>query len=344
MRRKILHLFIPFVFALILIAAFTWAAGSARAWLGGSIDQNSSSGLEERGLELDLVGKAVSQTVKMVFPIPTGSPNDVAFYRQAAGNLADLMTQETGLDIQVLTVYCAGAAVDLLGSGGADVGFLSSPTYVLAHDLYGVQVQLATVRAGQSLYRGQFLVRSDSGIGSLSDLAGKNFAFSDPGSASGYIYPVVHISETMGVDYETFFSQTLFTGSHFDVVRAVYHGFWGTTPIHGGATFEDARTFLTDELPDVLEAVDVLTYTEYIPNDTVSTRAGIDPGLSDQVMSGLISVSQTPAGASVLMDLLGVEGFEAVEDSAYDPVRGMVKFFGTEIDTCGSIYLPLVTH
>jgi phosphonate transport system substrate-binding protein len=344
MRRKSLHLFVPFIIAFILLVAFSWAAGPARAWLEEGANQPRGWGPGARGIKFGSSTEVVSQTVKMVFPIPAGSPNDVQFYRQAAGNLADLMTQETGLDVQMETVYCAGAAVDLLASGGADVGFLSSPTYVLAHDLYAVEVQLSTVRRGQSYYRSQFLVRSDSGINSLSDLAGKNFAFSDPTSASGYLYPATHISHTMGVDYETFFSQTLFTGSHFDVVRAVYHGVWDTTPIHGGATFEDARAALTDELPDVMDVVEVLTYTQNIPNDTVSTRNGLDPSLTDQVVTGLLNVAQTPAGASVLMDLLGAEGFDPVEDSTYDPVRMVVSAFNIELDTCGAIYLPVIAR
>lgn len=344
MRSKSLYLFIPFVFAFILLVAFTWAADPAGAWLEDSINQHLKWGLETRELKFGSSTKAISQTVKMVFPIPVGSPNDVEFYRQAASNLAYLMTQETGLDVHVSIVYCAGAAVDLLGSGGADVGFLSSPTYVLAHDLYGVEVQLATVRFGQSWYRSEFLVRSDSDINSLPDLAGKNFAFSDPGSSSGYMYPAMHISKTIGVSYETFFSKTLFTGYHLDVVRAVYYEDWEGTSIHGGAAFEDARSSLIDELPNVMDVVEVLTYTQSIPNDTVSTRAGLDPSLTDQVMSGLISVSQTPEGESVLMDLLSIEGFEPVGDSAYDPVREVVTAFDIELDICWSFYLPVITR
>jgi ABC-type phosphate/phosphonate transport system substrate-binding protein len=62
------------------------------------------------------------------------------------------------------------------------------------------------------------------------------------------------------------------------------------------------------------------------------------------VVTGLLNVAQTPAGASVLMDLLGAEGFDPVEDSTYDPVRMVVSAFNIELDTCGAIYLPVIAR
>ena len=94
----------------------------------------------------------------------------------------------------------------------ADIGWLPPATYVLAHDGFGINVKLVTERFGTTSFRGQFIVRNDSGINNLGDLAGKNFAFVDPLSTSGFLYPALHISNTQSITYSAYFSQTVFAG------------------------------------------------------------------------------------------------------------------------------------
>ena len=48
-----------------------------------------------------------------------------------------------------------------MGSGQADVGWLSPFAYVLAHDQNGTQLALTTVRQGSKSYRSQIIVRAD---------------------------------------------------------------------------------------------------------------------------------------------------------------------------------------
>lgn len=193
---------------------------------------------------------------------------------------------------------------------------------------------LTTVRFGQSYYRSQILVRSDSGIDDLSDLAGKNFAYVDPFSASGYLYPSMMISQTQGMSDEDFFSEFYFVGSHPDVVRAVYESDYDGSPVHAGAIYEDARTSVESEIADVFTQTKVLTYTSNIPNDTVSVRAGMDPSVVQNLVDGLMDVASTPEGKQALDDLYGIEGFSLANDSDYDIIRQYVDYYGVEYETC----------
>jgi len=216
----------------------------------------------------------------------------------------------------------------------SDVGWLGAVPYAYASDLYGVEAKLTTVRYGQSYYRSQFLVRSDSGIDDLSDLAGKNFAYSDPLSSSGYLYPAMHISKTQGTSEEDFFDETYFVGGHPDVVQAVYHGEYEGTPIHGGATYEDARASVVSDIPDVYTETKVISYTEDIPNGTVSVRPGLDESTVQQVVDGLLDVAATLEGQDALGDLYGIHGLALADDSDYDIVRDYVAFYGVEFVSC----------
>jgi len=269
-------------------------------------------------------------TVTMVMP-PSGDVPEIA---QAAERLAALLEEETGYEVYAFVSGCDGAAVEAMVSGEADVGWLSAVAYVLAHDRFGIEVKLVVERFESTSYRSQFLVHNDSGIDELGDLADKNFAFVDPLSDSGYLYPAVHTSNTQGVTYAVFFSETVFAGSHSAVVEAVYNGLHEGTPIHGGATYEDARWRVIDEYPDVFTETKVIDYTGYIPFDTVSVRPGLDATVAQAVINGLLTIADTPEGAEVLQALYGIHDLQPTQDSAYDIVRQVVAAFGLEYESC----------
>jgi len=121
--------------------------------------------------------------------------------------------------------------IEAMGSNQVDVGWLAPFAYVLAHDKNGAQVILASLRQGSKTYRSQIIVRADSGINSIEQLRGKKFAFVDPASASGFLFPNALLAQ-QGIDYKAFFSDTIFAGGHDKVIIAVYN-----KQVDGGASF-----------------------------------------------------------------------------------------------------------
>ena len=79
--------------------------------------------------------------------------------------------------------------VEAIGTKKADIIFMNTFGYLLAHKKYDAQAKLIVVRHGLKSYRSEFLVRADSKIKKLEDLNGKKVAFVDPISTSGYILP-----------------------------------------------------------------------------------------------------------------------------------------------------------
>jgi len=258
---------------------------------------------------------------------------------EAAQTLAGLLEIETGLDVYAYVSGCYGSAIEAMAAQEADFGWLGAVLYAFASDLYGIEARLTTLRFGMSYYRSQFLVRSDSGINDLSDLAGKNFAFADPLSSSGYLYPALHISKTQGTSAEDFFDETFFVGGHANVVRAVYDAEFEGTPIHGGAGYEDARQLVSSDRTDVYTETKVIAFTENIPNDTVSVRPGLDENTIQQVINGLLRVAANQEGQDALSDLYGIDGLILAEDTDYDIVREYVSFTGLEFESCSKFTL-----
>jgi len=273
--------------------------------------------------------------------------------------ITDYLTETTGLHFEVKVPTTYAAVVEELGAAEQDaVAFIPAFGYVLAHDKYGTEVALATVRYGWAYYWTEYVVRRDSGIESLQDLNGKRWAFPSTTSTSGYLVPLSYFQDS-GIEP----GERVDAGGHPQAVTAVYEGQadfatvyfsapgddWqigdppepegeftykevdGRTQAYkGGERIRDARVAIIDTYPDVLEVVGILAISDPIPNDTVSFSKGFPEDVKKQIVEGLIAFSQTEEGLAVLQNerFYDISGFAPVTDAAYDPIRSMIKAAG----------------
>ncbi|MBI5426751.1 MAG: phosphate/phosphite/phosphonate ABC transporter substrate-binding protein [Nitrospinae bacterium] len=248
--------------------------------------------------------------LRMMF-VPSGEAQVIL---EGGQEIARLLKKQTGLHFVTSVAASYAAVVEAMGAGKVDIGWLATFSYVLAKDKYDVQLLLIVDRFGSPFYRGQILVGAKSGIKGLEDLKGKTFAFVDPASTSGHIYPKALLA-AQGHDPDNYFSKAVFAGSHNAVVLSVMKG-----EVDGGATYDDARAAVAKSFPDVYDKVRVIAFTKNIPNDTVTARKGLGPGIMERVKEGLKRLSKTPEGSKVLKQVYGISGLVDL-DAFFDPVR-----------------------
>jgi phosphonate transport system substrate-binding protein len=276
---------------------------------------------------------AATQTLRMAF-VPSADSGKVLSTGQPLG---EELGKLTGLKFEVSVPTSYAAVIEAMGSGRVDVGWLAPFAYVIAKDKYGSDVILTTTRQGSKTYRSQIITHVDSGVAKIEDLQGKKFAFPDPASASGFLYPSAYLKER-NFDPKTFFSEVVYAGGHDKVVIAVYQ-----KSVAGGATFgrstdapgaplTDARTNVQSTLPDVLDKVKIVTETDPIPNDTVSVRRGLEAPLVDKVKTGLLQLARSDTGKKLLTDLYRIDGLVEGTDSDYDPIRKKAQLVGLNIE------------
>src|SRR5437867_4118156 len=82
------------------------------------------------------------------------------------------------------------------------IGRLTTLSYLLAHEKYGVEVALVVSRSGASTYNGQIVAGASTGINTLADLKGKKFCFVDPNSTSGSVIPRI-LLKANGINPDT---------------------------------------------------------------------------------------------------------------------------------------------
>ncbi len=257
--------------------------------------------------------------------VPSG---EMERWASGAQQVADLLHDETGLYFKtnVATEYAGVIEAMCSDPPEAQMGSLATFAYVLAADRGCAEAALVSVRYGSSTYNGQIIVRADSGINSISDLAGKTFCRPDPLSTSGWIIPNLTM-RAAGINPETDLAEIVDAGSHDAVVAAVYNG-----DCDAGATYVDARARIEDDHPDVMEKVVVIEVTADIPNDGVQFVPSMPQELKDKIVNGLLAIAATEEGKDALDTAYQWAGLEKHDDSFYDPFRQVLQASGMSIE------------
>lgn len=241
------------------------------------------------------------------------------------------LEQETG-DYYVTGIPTSYiAVVEAFGSGRADIGAMNSFGYLMAHERYGARAHLKMIRHGVDYYQGQIVVRYDSGIESLQDLAGKRFAFTDPASTSGYFFPLKMLRDAgVRLGNETFAMK------HDSVITMVYQGqvdagsAYYSAPAADGS-IRDARQRVLTQFPDVEKQVRILAITEKIPNDPFVFRKDMPEEVRDRFIAAVKRFLDTEQGQEIFRNIYSVEGLVDATDADYDPLRAMIR--AIELDT-----------
>ena len=253
---------------------------------------------------------SADRPLHMMF-VPSGEAQVIL---QGGEDIARLLKKFTGLHFKTSIATSYAAVIEAMGAGKVDIGWLATFAYVLAREKYDVDLLLIVVRFGSPFYRGQIVVRADSGITTLEDLQGKRFAYVDPVSTSGHLYPKTLLM-AKGLDPDRLFAHAVFAGSHNAVILSIMKG-----EVDAGATYDDARAAIAKDFPEVYDQVRVIAYTKEIPNDTVTARKNLDPELKKRIKEGLQYLAKTPEGSRLLKRLYGISGLMDF-DAFFDPVR-----------------------
>lgn len=239
--------------------------------------------------------------------------------------LAQLLSEELGVEVKAFTATNYVGVVEALGSGQVDFGFIPPFAYVLANSENNSEVILTALnRNGESSYRSQFLVNSDSEIKTFQDIAGKTVAFVDYSSTSGYLFPAAHLM-TEGLDlYEDL--TYVISGGHDRSVQLLLNG-----DVDVAATFVDSRERYKEDFPEALESTRVLGYTQNIPNISVTVSSKLDDQTKKAIQQALLNIANTQEGSELLKELFNMYGFVEATDADYDVIRTTAKLLNIDL-------------
>lgn len=241
---------------------------------------------------------------------------------ESSKQVLDDLQAKIGMPVVPFVATDYNGIIEALRSGKLDVAYLGPFSYVLATSVADVEAfsVAVTKKTGQSAYKSVILARKDSGIHSLADLKGHTFAFVDPSSASGHLFPKAGL-EQAGFAPDTLFKRVIFSGSHDASILAV-----ANKKVDAAAVAD--RIFASAVAKGVVKQDDfeIVWSSKPIPESPMVWRKALDPELKKKVADALASIKDVPWGDQGVLN-----GFQPTTDASYDVVRETAKVLDLDL-------------
>ncbi len=205
---------------------------------------------------------------------------------------------------------------ELIFGGKVDLAFICSGPYVKAEWL--VDLLVAPQVDGKTEYHALLIVPTDSDAEELADLKGKRFAFMDPDSHTGKVYPTWRLMQ-MGESPESFFGEYIYTHSHDNSIRAVAKGI-----VDGASVHSLVYDYVKTRRPDLTDKTRVIERSKPFGIPPVVVRQGLDEEEVTVLRDIFLNMDKDPLGKQILTQL-NIDRFVTISSHAYDSVRRMVR-------------------
>ena len=240
----------------------------------------------------------------------------------AYGALIKLLSDKLGCPVDLAIPTSYNAEIEAMRAGKIDAGEFGPLGYVLAHRVAKADVfaTFSDTKGAPSTYYASIVTAPTSGIKTLKDVGGRSFAYADPASTSGHLFPAYALRKA-GIDPDN-----------------------GIKPVYAGshtASFEALRNKKVDagELNSVLidtsTAAGEYTPSDYltlwksdpIPNDAIAVRRDLPESFKKRFIATMfaLQLSQLPPDLVKVFPAKGTTKFVAMPDGAYNVIRDLVS-------------------
>jgi len=228
--------------------------------------------------------------------------------------LIKIVSEKLGQPIKIVQRKTYQEVNDLIEQKLIDAAFVCTGAYVTGHDKFGMELLVAPVVNDAPLYYSYIIVNKNSNFKDLEALEGHKFAFTDPMSNTGHSAPIKMLA---GLDQspENFFSETLFTYSHDNSIKAVAHKI-----VDGAAVDSLVWDYLNKKgHHDTLMTKIILKSSPYgIPPVVVHPET--DRSLKKKLAQIFLEMHNSETGRKILQEIM-IERFVEVNDDIYDSAR-----------------------
>ncbi|KFC72708.1 Phosphate/phosphite/phosphonate ABC transporter, periplasmic binding protein [Bosea sp. LC85] len=241
---------------------------------------------------------------------------------ESSQQLLDALQKNLGIKVQGFVASDYNGVIEAMRSGHVEVAYLGPFSYVLGTTVAPIEAfaTAETAKSGRTYYHSQIITRKDSGIKEVKDLKGRTFAFVDPSSTSGHLFPKAGLMK-LGFDPEKDFSRVLFTGSHDANALAV------ANKRVDAATIAD-RIFDAAAQKKLIDPADiqVVWRSDPIPESPTCWRKNLPDDLKKQIRTAFLNIRDI-----TWADQGKLNRFVETNDQAYDIIRDTAKVLNLDL-------------
>ncbi len=229
----------------------------------------------------------------------------------------DYIAQKTGLPVTFVQRSSYREISEQINAKTLDIAWMCGYPYVMDQDR--LRLMAVPLHLGRPEYRSYLIARHDAReVNGMEDLAGRVFAFSDPNSFSGSLYPrfLLHRARRSP---EQFFRRSFYTWSHRKVVEAVSVGL-----ADGGAVAGYVWETLDRIHPEITADTRVISTSPVYGFPPFVARSDIDDAIFDAAQGVFLNMRDDPAGAR-LLETLNLDGFVPGDPAMFGEIREMAR-------------------
>lgn len=233
---------------------------------------------------------------------------------ESYGDLLNYLGRKLNRPIELVQRQTYAEINDLVKNGYVDLAFVCTSAYVIGQRDFGMELLTAPRVNGETVYYSLTIVPADSPARALADLRGKVFAFTDPISLSGRVYPT-SVIRALGETPESFFARVFFTYSHDNAIRAV------ATRVADGANVDSlVYDHLVARDPSLAQKTRVIQRSPPFGIPPVVVNPNLSPQTKATLRELLLQITYDGEGQAILRNLR-IDRFVQVPEHIYDSAR-----------------------
>ena len=226
--------------------------------------------------------------------------------------LANYLTRELGRPVRLQLAPDLSKAARDVAAGMVDISYLTPVAYVKARAAGGVHILAKTVTKGRDAFRLMLVVRADSPIHTIQDLAGKRFAFGDE---AALLQRAVVVNA--GIRLEQL-SAYRFLGHYDNIARGVANGDFDA------GILKDTTAFQWEK-----KGLRIIHTSPELPPYNIAVGRQVEEPLRRAIQAALLRLNTANPEHLVVIKAMdeNYDGFVPASDADYDVVRVLVKPF-----------------
>lgn len=232
-----------------------------------------------------------------------------------------LMSEKLGCHVDVIIGNNYTATIEAMRAGKLDAAEFGPLSYVLAHEVAKADVvaTYSNAKGEPDTYTASVVTWPGSGITTLKEVAGKSFAYSDPASTSGHLFPAYALAG-IGIDPDHGV-KAIYAGSHTASFEALRNHKVEAGELNSSEVA--SATVAGEYKPDLFVT---LWTSKPIPQDPIAVRRGLEEPFKSKLIAMLqhLDLSSIDAKDGKIIGLHG-KTYVPQNDAAYDDIRNLIS-------------------
>lgn len=259
---------------------------------------------------------ALSQTplragvASMITPVSA-----VKYYQQ----VVDYLGEKLGVPSEMVHRTTYDEIDVMLENNAVDVAFICSSPYVLDNEKFGVELLVAPQVSGEVYYHSNIIVHKDSPIETFEQLRDLTFAFVDPKSNTGRLYPTYFLAKRDELP-DIFFSSYQYSYSHNKSVEMV-----AKNRVDGASVDSIVYDYMVATGSPYAKQTKIIHRSPKFGIPPIVVPPNISPYLKESLRSIFLEMHDDPEG-KLILEGMKIERFVEVPDANYDGIRAMRAF------------------